>query len=107
MANGDLARRNLVIDDDSAVAVMLVAGGYPGEYNKGDVISDLDKISGSLLFHAGTKKSGNEVVTNGGRVLAVCSKGRDFSEALNLSYQNAVKIQFKNKFYRKDLGFDL
>jgi phosphoribosylamine--glycine ligase len=107
VANGDLAGRNLVIDDNSAVAVMLVAGGYPGEYNKGDVISDLDKISGSLLFHAGTKISGNDIVTNGGRVIAICSKGKDFREALNLSYQNAVKIQFKNKFYRKDLGFDL
>jgi len=107
VANGDLAERELEIDPDSAVAVMLVAGGYPGAYEKGDIISDLDKITGSICFHAGTKISGNDVVTNGGRVLAVSSKGKDFREALKLSYQNASKVQFKNKYFRKDLGFDL
>jgi phosphoribosylamine--glycine ligase len=107
VANGDLSRRELIIDNEAAVAVMLVAGGYPGSYEKGDVISDLDKVSGSILFHAGTRISGNKVVTNGGRVIAICSKGTDFREALKLSYRNAARIQFKDKFYRKDLGFDL
>lgn len=107
VANGDLSDRQLDIDTDSAVTVMLVAGGYPGAYEKGDVISDLDKVSDSILFHSGTKISGNNVVTNGGRVMAVSSKGKDFREALKLSYQNASKIQFKNMYFRKDLGFDL
>ncbi len=107
VANGNLAERELVIDTDAAVAVMLVAGGYPGDYQKGAVISDLDKISGSILFHAGTKILGEDVVTNGGRVLAVCSKGKNFKEALELSYLNASKIQYKDKFCRSDLGFDL
>ena len=107
VANGNLAERELTIDTDAAVAVMLVAGGYPGDYQKGAVISDLDKISGSILFHAGTKILGEDVVTNGGRVLAVCSKGKNFKEALELSYLNASKIQYKDKFCRSDLGFDL
>jgi len=107
VANGDLADRQLEIDTDSAVTVMIVAGGYPGTYEKGDVISDLDKVSGSILFHSGTKISGNHIVTNGGRVIAISSKGKDFKAALKLSYQNAAKIQFKNMYFRKDLGFDL
>jgi phosphoribosylamine--glycine ligase len=107
VANGDLADRQLIIDQDAAVTVMLVAGGYPGVYEKGNVITDMDKVSGSILFHAGTKILGNTVVTNGGRVLSVSSKGKDFREALRLSYHNASKIQFKNMYFRKDLGFDL
>jgi phosphoribosylamine--glycine ligase len=107
VANGDLGDRRLDIDPDAAVTVMLVAGGYPGTYKKGDVISDLDKVSGSILFHSGTRISGNDVVTNGGRVLAVSSKGKNFKEALKLSYQNASKIQYNDKYFRKDLGFDL
>ncbi len=107
VANGDLADRQLEIDSDSAVTVMLVAGGYPGVYEKGDVITIPDKVPGSILFHAGTKISGNNIVTNGGRVIAISSKGKDFREALKVSYQNASKIQFKNRYFRKDLGFDL
>jgi len=107
VANGDLRDRELVIDADSAVTVMLVAGGYPGVYEKGDEISNIDKIADSIIFHSGTRISGNKLVTNGGRVLAVSSKGKDFSEALKLSYKNAAKIRFKNKYYRKDLGYDL
>lgn len=107
VARGDLADRQMDIDADFAATVMLVAGGYPGTYEKGDVISDLDKVTGSILFHSGTKISGNDVVTNGGRVMAVSSKGKDFKEALKLSYQNASRIQYKGKYFRKDLGFDL
>ena len=107
VANGDLADRHLEIDDDAAVTVMLVAGGYPGTYEKGDAITIPENLSGSILFHAGTKISGNEVVTNGGRVMAVSSMGKDIKTALELSYQNASKVKFKNMYFRKDLGFDL
>ena len=101
VAQGNLAGRQLDIDPSCAVTVMLVAGGYPGDYTKGDL------ISGSILFHSGTRFSGTEVVTNGGRVIAISSKGKNIPEALDLSYRNAAKIQFKNKFFRRDLGFDL
>ena len=107
VANGNLADRQLDIDSEAAATVMLVAGGYPGAYEKGDVITFSDKVSGSILFHAGTKISGDNVVTNGGRVIAISSKGKDFREALQLSYKNASMIQFKNVYFRKDLGFDL
>ncbi len=107
VANGDLAERELEIDSDAAATVMLVAGGYPGVYNKGDVITFPDEVPGSILFHAGTKINGNNIVTNGGRVIAISSKGKDFREALKVSYQNASKIEFKNKYFRTDLGFDL
>jgi len=107
VANGDLADRELEIDADAAATVMLVAGGYPGVYKKGDVITFPDKVSGSILFHAGTKIFGDSIVTNGGRVIAISSKGKDFKEALKVSYQNASKIEFENKYFRKDLGFDL
>ena len=107
VANGDLSERELVIDPESAVTVMLVAGGYPGDYKKGEVISNLDQVKGSILFHSGTKICGNEFLTNGGRVIAVSSKGKNFKEALKLSYQNASKIQFENVYFRKDIGFDL
>ncbi len=107
VAQRNLADRDLEIDDDCAATVMLVAGGYPGDYKKGDVIADLDKVTGSILFHSGTKFSGDDVVTNGGRVIAISSRGKDIPQALELSYRNAAKIQFKNKFFRSDLGFDL
>lgn len=107
VANGDLGRRRLDIDPQYAATVVLVAGGYPGDYAKGDKITHLDQVVGSTVFHAGTKRSGGEVVTNGGRVLAVSSKGRNMKEALTLSYQNGAKIQFENKYFRTDLGFDL
>ena len=107
VANGDLADRQLEIDPDSAVTVMLVAGGYPGVYGKGDLITIPVNVSGSILFHAGTKIVEKSIVTNGGRVIAVSSKGKNFREALKISYQNASKIQFKNMYFREDLGFDL
>lgn len=107
VACGDIIDRELVIDNDAAVTIMLVAGGYPGAYNKGDTISDLDKVSGSILFHSGTKMSGNLLVTNGGRVIAVSSKGKNFKEALETSYKNASIVQYKDRYFRKDLGFDL
>lgn len=98
---------NLEIDERTATTVMLVAGGYPEAYEKGDVITGLDKVTDSLVFHAGTTTKDNQVVTNGGRVMAVTSFGVDFKEALKISYKNIDKIKFENKNFRSDIGFDL
>ncbi|MFX0556017.1 phosphoribosylamine--glycine ligase [Maribacter sp. CXY002] len=99
---------DLKIDPRTATTVMTVSGGYPGSYEKGKVISGMDTIDGSLVFHAGTThdKDGN-VVTNGGRVMAITSFGPDFKSALALSYKNVKKLSFEGMNYRKDLGFDL
>ncbi|NDW19665.1 phosphoribosylamine--glycine ligase [Dysgonomonas sp. 216] len=107
VAYNKLASKKLEIDERYAVTVMLVAGGYPGDYKKGDVISNLDTINSSIVFHAGTKCSDGKILTNGGRVMAISSYGNSKSEALTTSYANAEKIQFEGKYYRKDIGFDL
>jgi phosphoribosylamine---glycine ligase len=107
VAKGDLNVRKLVFDDRNAVTVMLVSGGYPGEYEKGKVISGIDEVQDSILFHAGTKFSGTDVVTNGGRVIALSSYGSDKNAALSVSFANAEKIGFDGKFFRTDIGFDL
>ncbi len=107
VANGTLDQKELVIDTHSSVTVMIVAGGYPGAYDKGDPISHLEQVEGSIVFHAGTKEKEGKVVTNGGRVLAVSSVGSNFNEALQLSYKNAAIIYFDKMYYRRDLGFDL
>jgi phosphoribosylamine---glycine ligase len=106
-AQGNLADIKLEVDERAAATVMLVSGGYPEEYEKGKVITGVDKISSSIVFHAGTKNEKQSVLTDGGRVLAVSSLGKTFREALQLSYRNAEKIQFENKYYRNDIGFDL
>jgi len=97
----------LEIDPRSATTVMLVSGGYPEEYTKGMPISGLDAITDSLVFHAGTAFKDEQVVSNGGRVLAVTSYGNGFQEALKKSYQNIDKLHFDTMYYRKDIGFDL
>jgi phosphoribosylamine--glycine ligase len=107
MHEGRLAQTHIHTDDRAAATVMLVSGGYPGEYEKGKVITGLDKVRDSLVLHAGTKLVDNTVVTNGGRVIALTSFGKNFREALALSYQNAERIQFEGKYYRSDIGFDL
>lgn len=107
VAMGDLDKREIVIDERPAAAVMLVSGGYPGHYEKGFEISGLDSTSGCILFHSGTKFSGGSVVTSGGRVLAVSSLGEDMKDALATSYKNAGKIAFRDIYYRNDIGFDL
>ena len=107
MAEGNLAEKTLEIDERAAVTVMLVSGGYPEDYEKGKVITNLDKVSDSIVFHAGTKFDGDRVVTSGGRVISVSSYGRDHQEALAQSYKNADIIDFDKKYYRRDLGFDL
>ncbi|MFD2100209.1 phosphoribosylamine--glycine ligase [Flagellimonas iocasae] len=107
MANGTLDKINLEIDERTATTVMAVSGGYPEAYEKGKEITGTENVQGSLVFHAGTKLSGGKVVTNGGRVIAVTSFGKDFKEALQKSYQNMEKLHFDGMYYRKDLGFDL
>ncbi len=97
----------LEIDTRTATTVMLVSGGYPEEYAKGKPISGLDAATDSLIFHAGTTHKDDQVVSNGGRVLAVTSYGNSFQEALKKSYQNIDKLHFDTMYYRKDIGFDL
>ena len=106
--DGELGRATVDIDERQAATVVLVSGGYPGAYEKGKIILGLDEVEGSMVFHAGTKRNDNgDVVTNGGRVLAVTSYGNTFREALAKSYENAKKITFAGVNYRADIGFDL
>ena len=102
-----LDRKTLVIDDRFATTVVMVSGGYPEAYEKGKKISGLDKVLDSIVFHAGTKDLGEEVVTAGGRVLAVTSYGKTMEEALERSYRNIGKISYEKCYFRKDIGFDL
>lgn len=104
---GTLQDKTLEIDDRYAVTIMLVSGGYPGDYEKNKEMSGLDSVTDSILFHAGTKLSGDKVLTNGGRVIAVSSYGETKDAALALSFKNAEKVSFDKKYYRKDIGFDL
>ena len=98
---------DLEIDERSATTVMLVSGGYPEAYEKGKTITGINRVEDSLIFHAGAKNEGDQIVTSGGRVLAVTSYGSDHEEALKKSYQNIEKLHFDKMYYRKDLGFDL
>lgn len=107
IAKGDIASANLEFDERAAVTVMLVSGGYPEAYEKGKVMSGMDAVEDSILFHAGTAEKDGEVVTAGGRVIAVSSYGKDKDEALATSFKNAKKIDFEGVYYRSDIGFDL
>ncbi len=107
VANGDLDKRDIVFDDRSAVCVMLVSGGYPVGYKKGFPITGADNIPGSIVFHSGTAMKDGQLVTNGGRVLAVTSYGKDKDEALQKSMEGAAEIEFEGKYYRRDIGQDL
>jgi len=107
VANCDLESRKIEFDERFVTTVMLVSGGYPGDYEKGKIIHGLDKTSDCVVFHAGTRNSGGEVVTSGGRVLAVSSWGRSMKEALGVSYSNAARLEFDSHYYRRDIGFDL
>ncbi len=97
----------LEIDSRTAATIMLVSGGYPEEYQKGNLISGIESVEDSIVFHAGTKLENCKVVSNGGRVLAVTSFGTTFDEAIKKSYQNINKLHFDTMYYRKDIGFDL
>ena len=107
VAIGNLDEVDLEIDDRSAATIMVVSGGYPEDYEKGKVISGLENITESMVFHAGTTVENGNVVSHGGRVLAVTSFGKDFEEAIKKSYQNIEKLRFDKMYYRKDIGFDL
>lgn len=107
VGNQTLEKESLEIDERAATTVMMVSGGYPEDYEKGKVITGLDRIENALVFHAGTSIKDENVVTNGGRVIAVTSYGVDFKEALNRAYENVAKIDFEGKYYRTDLGLDL
>ncbi len=107
VAAGDLDRREVEFDERAAVCVMLVSGGYPQAYKKGYPISGIDKVEGSIVFHSGTALKDGEVVTAGGRVIAVSSYGADKEEALRKSFEEAQKIRFTDKYFRSDIGSDL
>lgn len=107
VATGTLAARKIEFDQRSAVCVMLVSGGYPGSYRKGLAISGIEDVDGSIVFHAGTTVKDNNVVTNGGRVIAVSSYGQNLKEALGKSMGEAAKICFEGKYFRRDIGQDL
>lgn len=107
VANGTLDQCPVSFDPRAAVCVMLVSGGYPQSYKKGYPITGLDKVEGSIVFHAGTALNNGQVVTNGGRVIAVSSYGKDKEEALRKSFEEAQKIEFTDRYFRRDIGQDL
>jgi phosphoribosylamine--glycine ligase len=107
VADGKLDEVTLDIDERSATTIMVVSGGYPEDYEKGKVISGIENVEDSIVFHAGTKLENEQVVSNGGRVLAVTSFGENFQEAIKKSYQNIGKLHFDKMYFRKDIGFDL
>ena len=107
VAERNLNQREIAFDERAAVCVMLVSGGYPQAYKKGYAISGIDQVEGSVVFHAGTALKDGQVVTNGGRVIAVSSYGKDKAEALEKSFTEAQKIQFTDKYFRRDIGADL
>jgi phosphoribosylamine--glycine ligase len=106
MHEGNLDKITVQHNPQAACTVMLVSQGYPGTYEKNKIILDLDKTTDSILFHAGTQQMGDEILTNGGRVLAVTSYGDDLNEALQKSYKNTEIIQFEGKTYRSDIGYE-
>ena len=107
VANQKLDEITLEIDDRSAATIMVVSGGYPEEYTNGKIITGIENIEDSIVFHAGTKLQDENIVSNGGRVVAVTSIGSTFKEAIKKSYQNIEKLHFDKMYFRKDIGNDL
>lgn len=107
VANGNLDTKEIEIDPRSAVCVMLVSGGYPQSYKKGYPITGLENVKGSVLFHSGTSVKKGQIVTDGGRVMAVSSYGKDKEEALRKCFEEAKKIKFTDKYFRTDIGQDI
>jgi phosphoribosylamine---glycine ligase len=106
-SKGQLDKCKLVTDERTVITVMMVAGGYPGNYEKGKIINGLEKVSESIVFHAGTKLNGKDVLSAGGRVLAVSSYGMTKNEALEKSYRSISNIHFEGSYWRRDIGKDL
>ncbi len=106
-ANGNLAQIKLETDQRTAACIMLVSGGYPGDYKKGKVISGLDSVKKSLVFHAGTANEAENIISAGGRVIAVTSLADDLQSAIALSLESAAQIKFGNSYFRSDIGKDL
>lgn len=107
IAEGNLDKRVVTFDKRAAICIMLVSGGYPQKYVKGYPISGLEETGESIVFHSGTKRENNQIVTAGGRVLAVTSYGENKEDALKKSFEIAQKIQFQDKYFRKDIGQDI
>lgn len=107
IGDGTFSEKDLHINEDTATTVILVSEGYPEKYEKGKVITGLEDVENSIAFHAGTTSSEDAILTNGGRVLAITSFGKDIENALSKSFANAEKISYEGKYYRKDIGFDL
>jgi phosphoribosylamine---glycine ligase len=107
VGNQTLGEKSFEVDPRTATTVMLVSGGYPEDYEKGKIMTGFENIQNSIAFHAGTKQDGDNIVTSGGRVLAITSFGSNIKDALQHSFTNAENIKFDKKYYRKDIGFDL
>jgi len=107
IASKEISKIKLEVDDKFATTIFAVSGGYPGSYEKGKKILNIDEVQGSNVFHAGTVSKGSNIYTNGGRVLAITSLEESFKEAINKSYKELKKINFDGMNYRKDIGFDL
>ena len=107
IGDGTFSEKDLEIREEVATTIMLVSGGYPEAYEKGKEITGIEKISDSIVFHAGTKQEGEKVKTNGGRVIALTSFGENMNDSLKKSFDSAEKIAFEGKYFRKDIGFDL
>jgi len=105
--NGNIHQTPIRISEKSAATVMMVSGGYPGDFEKSKTISGADQVSSSIVFHSGTTEKDGNIVTNGGRVMAITTLHEDFNEAVRTSLTNADRIQYEGKYYRKDIGFDL
>jgi phosphoribosylamine--glycine ligase len=106
-AKGSLGRVKIKTDARAATTVFLVSGGYPGHYEKGKVITGFNQLKNGFAFHAGTTEKNGQIVTNGGRVIALTAYGKDLASALRKSNRNAKALQFEGKYYRKDIGKDL
>lgn len=107
VATQTLEQKSYETRDEIATTVVLVSGGYPGDFEKGKTVTGIENIGDSLIFHSGTKQDGERVLTNGGRVFAVTSFGRSIQDAVSKSFTTAEKIKYEGKYYRKDIGKDL
>jgi phosphoribosylamine--glycine ligase len=107
IGDGTFSEKDLNISEDTAATVMLVSKGYPEKYMKGYTITNFENCENSIVFHAGTKKYNEETQTNGGRIMAITSLGKNIEDALKKSYKTAKDIHFEGKNYRRDIGFDL